>query len=190
MNGMMDGICGRIAPGLCRLSMNGGIAVRTRAGYRSYDMENRRLVNCDGFAVDVGEDFFFVLPTNRVRAGDIILAGGAPRCVLSADGGTITAINYEDATVETLLPERHMLMGSTYLYGRIVSLFGRDGVRGKKGLGRMMKYMMLSGMIRGREDGFGRLLPLMMLGGNGGFLDDLLDGFEDEEEADDEKKEA
>ena len=182
---MLEGICGKVAPGLCRLSMNGNIAVKTRAGYRTYDPRSKRLTNCDSFVLDVGEDFFFVIPTNRVRPGDIILAGGTPRCVVSLGEGTITAINFEDATVETLLPEHHVFMGSTYLYGRIVSLLGKGGVRGKKGTGRIMKYMLLSGMMKGREGGgMGGLLPLMFLGGKNDFMDDLLD-FGDEEETED-----
>ena len=122
---MMEGICGKVAPGLCRLSMDGGIAIKTRAGYRSYDAETKRLTNCDSFVLDVGEDFFFVVPVNRVKPGDIILAGGTPKYVTAVQEDTITALNFEDTTVETLVPERHMFMGSTYLYGRIVSLFGK-----------------------------------------------------------------
>ena len=186
---VMDGICGKVAPGLCRLCMNGGIAVKTAAGYRSWDPEKKRLINCDGFAVDVGEDSFFVLPTNRVRPGDIILSGGKPMCVLSDDGDTISAIHFESATVETLVPERHMFMGNTYLYGRIVSLFGRSGIRGKKGAGRLMKYMMLSGMMQGKENGFKSLLPLMMLGGRADLMDDMFEEF-GEEDGDDEKEEG
>ena len=176
---MFDGICGKVAPGLCRLAMDGGIAVKTRAGYRSYDMEQKRMTNCDSFVMDVGEDFFFVLPTNKVKPGDIILAGGAPKCVLSANDDTITAINFDDATVETLLPEHHLFMGNTYLYGKIVSVFGRNGVKGKKGMGRMMKYMMLSGMMKNRDGGAGGLLPLMLMGGKTDFMDEL---FTDDEE--------
>ena len=73
---MFEGICGKIAPGLCRLSVNGRIAVKTRAGYRTYDMKSGRLTNCDSFVLDIGDDFFFLLPTNHVKPGDIILAGG------------------------------------------------------------------------------------------------------------------
>ena len=180
---MFEGICGKVAPGLCRLSVNGGIAVKTRAGYRTYDPDTNRLTNCDSFVLDVGEDFFFVLPSNRVRPGDIILSGGMPRCVLSVQADTITAINYEDATVETLLPEHHIFMGSTYLYGKIVSAFGRNGVRGRKGAGRMMKYMMLSGLLRGKDGGgMGGMLPLMLMGGKDGFgfMEDLFDEPEDD----------
>ena len=189
MTNPFEGICGRVAPGLCRLSMSGGIAVRTRAGYRTYDADSGRLVNCDSFVLDVGEDFFFVLPTNKVGKGDIILAGGRPRCVIAADGNTVTAVNFEDATVETLVPERHVFMGNAYLYGRIVSLFGRNGAKGGKGMKGMMKYVLLSGLLKGNrgEDGsggLGNLLPLMLLGGKEDFLEGL---FEDE---DDLRKEA
>ena len=181
---LFEGICGKVAPGLCRLSMNGSIAVRTRNGYRSYDVKSRRLTNCDHFVLDVGEDFFFVVPTNRVQGGDIILAGGKPKCVIAQEDHTITAINFEDATVETLVPERHLFMGNTYLYGKIVSLFGKNGVQGKKGAGRMMKYMMLSGLMKGKEGGgLSDLLPLMMLGGKtDGLMEDLFDLDEDETE--------
>ena len=178
---MFEGICGKVAPGLCRLSMGGGIAVKTRAGYRTYDPAARRLINCDSFVLDVGEDYFFVLPTNRVRPGDIILAGGKPRCVTQVNGDTLTAINFEDATVETLLPEHHLFMGNTYLYGKIVSLLGKNGVSGHKGAGRMMKYMMLSGLLRGKEGNLSGILPLMLLGGKTDFMDEL---FETEEEDD------
>ena len=192
---MLDGICGKVAPGLCRLSMGGGIAVKTRSGYRTYDPERKRLTNCDSFVLDIGEDFFFVMPANHVKAGDIILAGGKPRCVTEVGDGTLTVINFEDATVETLLPEHHLFMGNTYLYGRIVSLLGRNGVKGRKGPGRLMKYMMLSGMMKGREGGISGLLPMMLLGGKGSFdfMDELFDDGEEngaEDSGNDEEEEA
>ena len=183
---IIEGICGKVAPGMCRLGMNGSIAVRTSSGYRMWDADNRRLINCDGFAVDLGEDFFFVLPTNKVRPGDIILSGGMPVCVLSADGDTVTAVHFESAAVQTLVPERHLFMGNTYLFGKIVSLFGASGARGKKGAGRMMKYMMISSMLRGKENGTGNMLPLIMLGGGSDWMDGLfeeLNGDEDGKEA-------
>ena len=185
---MLEELCGKIAPGLCRLSMSGGIAVKTRAGYRTYDPDTKRLTNCDNFVLDMGEDYFFVIPVKRVKPGDIILANGTPRCVIEVLENAITALNFEDATVETLLPERHLFLGDTYLYGKIISIFGSNGVEGRKGSKRMMKFMMLSGMLRGRdrENGsFSSMLALMMMNGKGGFMDDL---FEDED--DDAAKEA
>lgn len=180
---MLDGMCGKVAPGLCRLAMNGGIAVKTRAGYRSYDPESKRLTNCDSFVLDAGDDFFFVVPVNRVKPGDIILAGGTPRCVTAVQEDTITALNFEDATVETLVPERHMLMGSVYLYGKIISLFGKNGVKGKRGMGRMMKFMMLSSLLKGKESGGSGLMAMMMLGGGESPLEELF-GEEDDDDTD------
>ena len=54
----------------------------------------------------------------------------------------------------------------------------------------MMKYMMLSSMMKGKENGgMGSLLPLMLMGGRGGMTDDLFDfdGF-DMDAADDEEE--
>lgn len=78
MNMNMKGMFGKIANGLCRVSMDGGIAIKTSQGYKTYNVETGALVNCDNFAFDIGSDFFFVVPTNKVRRGDIILAGGKP----------------------------------------------------------------------------------------------------------------
>ena len=90
--------------------------------------------------------------------------------------------------MENILPEHHLFMGNTYLYGKIVSLLGGNGVRGKKGAGKIMKYMMLSGMLRGKEGGgVSGLLPLMLLGGKNEFMDDLF--HEDEEDMTEEEEE-
>ncbi len=182
---LLNGICGKVVPGLCRLSIDGSIAVKTGTGYRTCDAEHRRLMNCDGFAVDIGEDAFFVLPTNRVKPADIILAGGTPKCVVSTDGSTITAIDFESGRVETFLPERHQFMGNTYFYGKIVSLFGRNGIKGKKGAGRMMKYMMLKSMMQGEAGGLSGLMPMVLFGGKMDVMDELFDDFTAEDPEDD-----
>lgn len=179
---LMDGMFGKIAPGLCRVAMDGSVAVKTGGGYRSYDVEHARLTNCDHFALDVGDEFFFVVPTSKAAPGDIILAGGKPKCVVKADDGMLTVINYESATMETMVPERHVFMGNTYLYGKVVSLLGQGGLKGRKGANRMMKNLMLMSMLRGREgQGQSMLLPLMLMGGKADFLDGLFD-HDDEEE--------
>ena len=65
MQNILNGMFGKVAPGLCRLSMNGGIAVKTSNGYKSYNVKTGRLVNCSNFVFNIGEEFFFVIPTNR-----------------------------------------------------------------------------------------------------------------------------
>ena len=185
MNNMLNGMFGKVAPGMCRLSMNGGIAVKTNNGYKSYDMKTGRLTNCDSFVFNIGEEFFFVIPTNKAEPGDILLVGGKPKCVIEAEKNKLTVINYEDSTVETILPERHVFMGNTYFYGKIVSMFGSNLIKGKKGINKIMQYMMLSEMMKGNSgsagNGMSAMLPLMMMGGNmGNIFDGMFDFDEDD----------
>ncbi len=187
MNNMLNGMFGKVAPGMCRLSMNGGIAVKTSNGYKTYNMKIGRLTNCDSFVFNIGEEFFFVIPTNKAEPGDILLVAGKPKCVIEAEKNKLTVINYEDSTVETILPERHVFMGNTYFYGKIVSMFGGDLIKGKKGTNKIMQYMMLSEMMKGNSDnnsenGMNTMLPLMMMGGNMGSLFDGMFDFDDNED--------
>lgn len=180
MTNMFNGMFGKVAPGMCRLSMNGGIAVKTSSGYKSYNMKTGRLTNCDSFVFNVGEEFFFVIPTNKAEVGDILLVNGKPKCVIDAGADKLQVINYEDSTVETILPERHVFMGNTYFYGKIVSMFGGDLLKGKNGTKNIMKYMMLSEMMKGNSgsgtNGMSTMLPLMMMGGS---MNDLFSGMLD-----------
>lgn len=195
MNNMLNGMFGKVAPGMCRLSMSGGIAVKTSNGYKTYNMKTGRLTNCDSFVFNIGEEFFFVIPTNKAEPGDILLVGGKPKCVIEAEKNKLTVINYEDSTVETILPERHVFMGNTYFYGKIVSMFGSDLVKGKKGTNKIMQYMMLSEMMKGNsgesENGMSAMFPLMMMGGNmGSIFDGMFDFDSDEDEEENEESEA
>lgn len=183
---VLNGMFGKIAHGMCRLSMSGGVAVKTSNGYKSYNVKTGRLTNCSNFVFDIGEEFFFVIPTNKVEKGDIILVNGKPNCVVEAEKNKITVINYEDSTIDTVLPERHVFMGNTYFYGKIVSMFGSDLLKGKKGTGKIMQYMMMSEMMKGNTagtngNGMSAMLPYMMMGGG---MSDMFDGmfdFEDDE---------
>ena len=193
MTSMLNGMFGKIAPGMCRLSMSGGIAVKTNNGYKSYSMKTGRLTNCDSYVFDIGEEFFFVIPTNKAEPGDILLVGGKPKCVIEAEKNKLTVINYEDSTVETILPERHVFMGNTYFYGKIVSMFGSDLIKGKKGTNKIMQYMMMSEMMKGNSNGssngMNAMLPLMMMGGNMGSIFDGMFDFEEEEAGSEESEE-
>ncbi len=196
MNNLLNGMFGKVGNGMCRLSMS---AVKTASGYKAYDVKNGRLTNCDSFVFDLGEEFFFVIPTNKVAKGDIILVNGKPKCVIEADKNKITVINYEDSTIDTILPERHVFMGNTYFYGKIVSMFGNDVVKGKKGTNNIFKYMMLSQMMKGNNgtgametnNGMSAMLPFMMMGGSmGNMFDGMFDlDVNDEDEVDDTEEE-
>lgn len=181
----LNGMLGKLGAGMCRLSMNGEIAVKTSGGYKSYNVKTGRLTNCDNFVFNIGEEFFFLIPTNKVEVGDIILVAGMPKCVIEPGKNKITVINYEDSTIDTIIPERHVFMGNTYFYGKIVSMFGGNLLKGKKGPNKIMQYMMMSEMMKGgtgTNNGFGAMLPLMMMNGNmSDMFGDMFD-FSDEDE--------
>lgn len=175
MTNIFNGMFGKVAPGMCRIGMNGKIAIRTGNGYKSYDVDTGKLTNCDNFAFDIGEDMFFVIPTNKVAKGDIILASGKPRAVIEAARNEIKTFCYEDGTIETLVPEHHVFMGKQYFYGKIVSMFGsmmsKDG-----GMNNMFKYMMMSEMFKGGNSGSNNMLPMMlMMNGNGSIFEGMFD---------------
>ena len=152
---MFNGMFMKVEKGMCMLSPC-GIAVKTSAGYRSYNVKTGKLRNCDNLVFSFGDGMFFVIPATRVKPGDIILNGGKPACVRTAGRDGIEVINYETSVVETLLPERHVFMGNTWFYGKIVSLFG-DGssICGKGSITKMMKFMMLSSLLGDTGTGLG-----------------------------------
>ena len=149
MNNIFGGMFMRVQKDMCMLSPC-GIAVKTSAGYRSYNVRTGKLRNCDNLVFNIGDGMFFVIPATKVKPGDIILNGGKPACVRKAGKDSIEVINYETSVVETVLPERHVFMGNTWFYGKIVSLFG-DGssICGKGSINKMMKFMMLSSLMGG-----------------------------------------
>lgn len=180
MNNILNDLFGRIGAGMCRLSMAGGIAVKTSNGYKTYNVKTGRLTNCSNFVFDIGEEFFFVIPANKVEKGDIILVNHKPQCVIEADKNKITVINYEDSTIDTIVPERHMFMGNAYFYGKIVSMFGNDIVKNRKKSNGIFKYMMLSSLMKGDQssslaasDNMNTMLLFMMFGGG---KDNIFDG--------------
>ena len=187
---IFNGMFGKIAPGMCRLSMSGKMAIKTSQGYKTYDVKTGRLTNCDSFVFDIGEDFFFLIPTNHLVKGDVILAGGKPRCVIEVKDNEIKTFCYEDSTISTIVPEHHVFMGKTYFYGKIVSLFNFGGK--DKGMKNMMKYYMMSEMFKGGNpstNSMSNMLPMMMFmnGSMGDMfdgLDEMFDSSEDETEED------
>lgn len=202
MKSVFEGTFGKVGEGLCTLSPN-GIAVKTSSGYKSYNIKTGRITNCDGLTFNLGEGMFFVIPTSKVKPGDIILRNDKPVCVRKVNRDSIEIINYETSAVETILPERHMFMGNTWFCGKIVSMFGDGASITKKGsMNKMMKFLMLQSAIgnmgtyekhpdgtlrksSAATDGAGMntLLPFIMMG-DGNMFEGMFDDTFDEDEED------
>ena len=184
-NNFMGKMFGKVGSGMVRMSMNGDMAIKTSNGYKTYDVKTGTLVNCSDFVFADGSEFFFIIPTNKIESGDVILAAGKPHCVIKVETNRIEALRYEDGSIVNIVPERHMLFGKTYFYGKIVSMFGQ--VKGGKGMKGMMKYMMLSEMMKGGNGNNNSMLPMMMLM-NGGGMEEMFGGLFDMEEDEKEEK--
>lgn len=156
MGNMFNGMFGKIGDNMCRLTMNGNIAIKTSNGYKTYNLAKKRLTNVSSFCFDAG-DFFFVMPTSKVKVGDIILVNGKPKCVIKTEtdneDNAIKVIDYETSEVREVIPERHVFMGSTYFYGKIVSMFGAGKLTGKGVMGKVMNMMMIKSMFGGNKSG-------------------------------------
>lgn len=178
---MFNGLFGKVQAGMCRLTMNGNIAVKTSNGYKTYNLKKDTLTNVTNFCFNIGEDFFFVIPTNKVVPGDIILVDGKPKCVLEVVKKSIKVIDYENSEIREIVPERHVFMGNVYFYGKIVSMLGSN--LKTKGLGGIMKMMMMSQMLSGKSttgnggiDLSQMMMMSMFMGGKDNPFDGMLDG--------------
>ena len=195
-----NGLFGKVGPGMCRLTANGNIAVKCGSSYKTYNVEKETLTNVTNFCFNIGDEMFFVIPTTKAEVGDILLIGGKPKCVTKVDKKKLTVIDYESAEEKTIVPERHVFMGSTYFYGKIISMFGNSFKKGK-GLGNIMKMMMMSQMMgggngnNGGNNPFGQMMAYsLFFGGNksanpfDGMFDFEIDGGEEAENENDEEK--
>jgi len=202
MNNFMNNLFGTVDKGLCRITMNGSIAVKTASGYKTYNIKTKKLTNVTNFCFDVGVEMFFVVPTNKVRIGDIILVNNKPKCVIENDKNSIKVINYEDSTIDTIIPERHVFMGNTYIYGKIVSMFGNISGKSPKNI---FKFMLMSQMFNNPNTSdsstayhnitnngnnpnpfanMSSLMPLMLMSGGNNMFDDMFDGMFDNSDDD------
>ena len=180
MNNFLNGMFGKVGNGMCRLSMNGGIAVKTSTGYKTYNIKTNKLTNCSNFVFDIGEEFFFVIPTNKVEKGDIILVNGKPRAVIEVGKNSIKTFSYEDSTIAETIPEHHVFMGRTYCYGKIFSPF-MNMSKSDGAMNDMMKMMMMSQMFGGNttgSNGMNGMNPMMfmMMGNGSNMFENMFDG--------------
>lgn len=203
MNGFGDMQLKRVGNDMCKIAMNGRIAVKTSNGYKTYDPDSGRLTNCSNLVTDMGMDAFFVIPATKVRKEDIILVNGTPRCVINVQKGIVTVLNYENNAIEQIVPERHMFMGNIYFYSKIYAPILGVLTKGKskKNANKMMRLMMMQSMMGdmmgGRTGGgfntgdggnMGNFMQMMMMSNmmkEFGGSDGLFGMFDDMDEDDD-----
>ena len=161
---MFNGMFKQVGRGMCKIGMNGQIAIKTSSGYKTFDRKKMRLVNCTNFAFDM-DGAFWVVPTFKVECGDIIMVNGAPCAVIEVKEKTISVFSYENSTINEILPERHVFMGKTYCYGKIFSPFMNMGKDGGNLMSSMLNMAMMSQMFNGGGNNASgnNMLPMMFM---------------------------
>lgn len=187
MDSMFNNMMRPVGAGMIRLGLNGQMAVKTNSGYKTYDVETGALTNVTQFCFDIGQEFYFVMPTTKAKKGDILLIDDKPKCVIeNKDNKTIKVMDYESSAIIEIVPERHIFMGKTYFYRKIVSMFGSGSfLKGVKGPEKMMQFMMKMQMMKtmfnggkasSDDNGMSNMMSMMMmsnmLGGKGGMFGD------------------
>ena len=101
----------------------------------------------------------------------------ASPAVIEERSNSLKVLRYEDDAIQEVAIQKHFFMGKQYFYGKIVSLFGNISKDGN--MSNMMKYMMMSEMMKGTNNSnMSSMLPMMMLMGNNSFSD-MFDGMFD-----------
>lgn len=202
---MFGNMMGSISQDQYRLSFDGQIAVRvmTKDGavYKTYDVNKNKLVTVGDFAIQGLQDTFFLVPTRKLKKGDIVLINGAPVCVISQEGNTIKAVSYTAAEVKTLLVDHILWFGKPF-YGKVTSMFKMMLGNGLSGDGDGLMKMMVMSQLFGNGDGLknifnfqndgqggiGNLLMMSMLFGKGESpLDGLFSMGEDDDDDEEER---
>ena len=188
---MFNGCFKPIAKGMCKLGVNGKLAIKTSTGFKTYDLDHNKLTNCSNFGFDA-DGCFWVVPTFKVVRGDVILVNGRPHCVIKVEDDMISAFNYEDSTIVQIVPEHHVFMGKTYCYGKIFSPFMNMG-KSDTAMSNMMNMMMMSQMFNSSNQnnmGFNPMMFMMMNNGGSNPFAEMFEGaFNFGEDTDKDEKE-
>ena len=145
MSDMINFDFGKVSAGKFAVSPY-GIAVKTAdGGWVAYDAEKNEVIDAKVFHVDADGLFYKIpTPTDKIKTGDIIIHQGKPMFVQTLNNtNTITAVNYNDASLVTILPIKSPF-GFNFIT-KVVSLVDFDKLTANK------------------DKPFGNILPFLIL---------------------------
>lgn len=166
---IFSNMLGTLEPDMVRMTFDGNVAVKTTNGYKTYNVTKKKAVNMDSLVMP-DMSAFLLLPSTKVKVGDIIMRDGTFYSIISVDDATneLVGYNYESGKKETLVRETHCFLGNTYFYSKlfspVLSLFGnksKSKPEAKKEEGSSDTE------VAEAEDTMSMLLPLAMMSQNG-----------------------
>ena len=165
LTSVFSNMLGKLEPDMVRMTFDGNVAVKTNSGYKTYNVTKKKAVNMDSLVMP-DMSAFLLLPSTKVKVGDIIMRDGAFYSIISVDDTTneLVGYNYESGKKETLVRETHCFLGNTYFYSKlfspILSFFDNKPKPDAKKEGE-------SADTETSEDTMSMLLPLAMISQNG-----------------------
>ena len=158
MNGFMPQ---KIITGVA-MTFDGRLAIKRPNGdYVAFNPLSGEIENQSEFVM--GEEMLsgmvYVMPTDKIEAGDIIVSNGSYVYVTDVTDG-LTGVNLTTGVINDIVTEKHVLFGKN-VYKKVVSMFNMVG--GAEGA--MNPMMMLALMGDNNKD---NLLPMMLMSGMGG----------------------
>ena len=168
---------------LIKLTVNGDIAVSLGGRTLRYDLEKGAAFDVTGMTISAGA--VFTLPGKLLKPGDIFVREDRLFQTITDDGKTVRAYRFDNGQLVDVAPEILPIGGLRALgkvYVPFKKLFGRDPMKavilssalfGKKFDFAPLINSALLGQIGDAPLGDGsedNLLPLMILGGQGGAL--------------------
>lgn len=145
MSDMINFDFGKVSTGKFAVSPY-GIAVKTaNGGWVAYDAEKNEVIDAKVFHVDADGLFYKIpTPTDKIKTGDIIIHQGKPMFVQTLNNtNTITAVNYNDASLVTILP--------------IKSPFGFNFIT------KVISLVDFDKLTANKDKPFGNILPFLLL---------------------------
>ena len=144
------------------MTLDGRLAIKRPNGdYVAFNPLSGEIENQSEFVM--GEDMLsgmvYVMPTDKIEAGDIIVSNSSYVYVTDMTEG-LTGVNLSTGVVNDIVTEKHVLFGKN-VYKKVVSMFNMVG--GTDGAMNPMMMLALMG-----DDNKENLLPLMMMSGMSG----------------------
>lgn len=157
LKAMFKGI-GKIESGKAAITFDGKVVICRKDGeYVRYNEETKQIENYMQFVLKDASRFLFVLPTNVVTAGDVVIDKDKYFQVLSVkENGALNAVNLNSGTTTTICKETN-IVGFNF-YRKVSSLFGNG----------------FGAAPAGVAGGFGAINPMMLLALGDGKMDDML----------------
>lgn len=166
---IFSNMLGQLEPDTVRMTFDGNVAVKTANGYKTYNVAKKKAINMDSLVMP-DMSAFLLLPSTKVKVGDIIMRDGAFYSIISVDDTTneLVGYNYESGKKETLVRETHCFLGNTYFYSKLVSpILSFFGNKSKSKPEAKKEEGSSDTEVAEAEDTMSMLLPLAMMSQNG-----------------------